>query len=185
MRSTMENVVDRLFASLRPSVSLMNRLYASRPSGAPHGAHPALAGLPPAMFLPVSGKRLCILSGDPEGCPRIRRWAQEMGVEFHNASTLEAAVPDDWLIVDVDTLGGITAIVDDLLRFRLCWPGVEVILVSAEFDTDDTSAERLALSDISLRLPVTMSRLEAALPEMVINNLAWQDRLSELHLAAS
>lgn len=76
-------------------------------------------------------------------------------------------------------MGGITAIASDLMALRLKRPDLIVILMSNEFERHDFGQERLALCDISLRLPCTFAALELALVEAEINNWAWFERLSD------
>lgn len=80
------------------------------------------------------------------------------------------------VIVDLDSCGGIASVVSDLIAFRLKHPGAPVIIISAESVVDDFSTERLAITDVTLRGPVSMSRLDLALAEAQINNQVWQDR---------
>lgn len=82
------------------------------------------------------------------------------------------------VIVDLDRCGGIARIASDLMVFRKVRPDIPVILVSADSVVDDFSTERLAIADVTLRAPVSMSRLDLALAEAQVNNLVWQGRLA-------
>ena len=48
--------------------------------------------------------------------------------------------------------------------------------MSSEFAADDLGTDRLALGDVSLRVPFTFAALDLALREAPINNAAWQNR---------
>ena len=82
------------------------------------------------------------------------------------------------VLIDIESCGGVTMVIDDLLAFRRKYPDVPVILISAESEVDDFSTERLAISDVTLRTPVSVSRLDLALAEAQINNQVWQSRSS-------
>lgn len=82
------------------------------------------------------------------------------------------------VIVDLDRCGGIARIASDLMVFRKVRPDIPVILVSADSVVDDFSTERLAIADVTLRAPVSMSRLDLALAEAQVNNQVWQARLA-------
>lgn len=80
------------------------------------------------------------------------------------------------LLVDLDDLGGIAAVVDDLVAIRAAVPDLPVLLFTQETEADDLSRLRLALCDATLKLPVSQTRLDLALCEAQQNNAAWQAR---------
>ncbi|MCI5101162.1 hypothetical protein [Phaeobacter italicus] len=80
----------------------------------------------------------------------------------------------DYLFVDIDGLGGVSAVIDDLWDLRLRYPSITVILISAEFETDDFDMNRRNLGDVSLRDPVLYASLELALLEAPNNNSHWR-----------
>lgn len=82
------------------------------------------------------------------------------------------------LLLAVDDLGGITAVIDDLLALRRHAPDLPVLLFSTEVRGDDLSTDRLMLCDATLRLPVTPARFGAALADAAGNNILWLDRLA-------
>lgn len=82
------------------------------------------------------------------------------------------------IVVDIDSCGGISKVIPELIAFRRMSPGTPVILISAESEADDFSTIRLALCDVTLRGPVSVARLDQALADAQINNLIWQERVS-------
>lgn len=81
------------------------------------------------------------------------------------------------LLVDVDSAGGITELLEPLLALREARPDLVVILVSHDFLLNDFGPERLPLCDASLRAPLSFSALELALTEAAQhNNRLWVDR---------
>ncbi len=55
-------------------------------------------------------------------------------------------------------------------------PDVQIILLSAEFSEDEFDTSRLAICDVSLRLPISFARVEHALIEAELNNAVWRAR---------
>ena len=86
----------------------------------------------------------------------------------------------DHVIIDLDAAGGITAAYPALRGFRDRHPDIPVILLSDEFSTDDFGTDRLALCDVSLRIPFSFATFSFALREAEVNNAVWQQRQIEL-----
>jgi|GEM_PF-4136906 len=84
--------------------------------------------------------------------------------------------PFSMLVVDVDTLGDLEDVTDDLARLRRDNADLPVILISSGFAQDDFSCVRLPIADVSLRWPVSFFRLEIAVSQAQANNLEWQSR---------
>jgi hypothetical protein len=81
------------------------------------------------------------------------------------------------LVADLDRAGNFSAALDALNRLRRRKPQYPVILLSSAFAEDDFSLSRLAISDISLKLPISCKlSLEQVLKAALSNNDAWQDR---------
>lgn len=80
------------------------------------------------------------------------------------------------VLIDLEGCGGISRIIGDLMSFRLKFVDIPIVLISDESEVDDFSTERLAISDVTLRVPVSVSRLDLALAEAQINNQVWQSR---------
>lgn len=89
------------------------------------------------------------------------------------------------LILDLDTLGGISRLFDSLRLIRECAPTVPVIILSEEFSSDDFSVSRLAVADVSLRKPLGLKRLEVGVTEAAVNNVTWQGRRADLARGAT
>lgn len=110
-------------------------------------------------------------------------WLADHGLPFRRIGALHPTAPV-WsapqgalLLVDLDTLGGISEMTEPLMRLRLGRPDIAVVLLSEEVETHDFGTERLVLADITLRLPCAFASFEFALVEAPINNAAWQERL--------
>ncbi len=110
-------------------------------------------------------------------------WLADHGLPFRRIGALHPTAPV-WsapqgalLLVDLDTLGGISEMMEPLMRLRLGRPDIAVVLLSEEVETHDFGTERLVLADITLRLPCAFASFECALVEAPINNAAWQERL--------
>ena len=84
------------------------------------------------------------------------------------------------LVVQIDGFGEIEDIVDQVMAFRRNAPAVPLILISTGFRQDRLGAERLALCDVSLRDPVNLGQVQAAVDQAFQNNLLWQERLQSL-----
>lgn len=86
----------------------------------------------------------------------------------------------DHVIIDLEAAGGITSAYPALRAFRDRHPDIPVILLSDEFSTDDFGTDRLALCDVSLRIPFSFASFGFALREAEVNNTVWQQRQIEL-----
>ncbi len=115
---------------------------------------------------------------------RLKHWLRENAVDLNSVESLRQAnlkistsnQPIGLVIVDLESCGGIASVASDLIAFRLRHQTTPVILISDESAVDDFSTERLAIADVTLRGPVSLSRLDLALAEAPINNQVWQDR---------
>ena len=90
------------------------------------------------------------------------------------------------VVVNLDAFSDLDDALDCLIDFRIKSPGTIVILVSYFVGSDDFGAERQILCDVTLRAPVSVSRLEIALRQGLANALAADtgaDRSTELPLA--
>jgi hypothetical protein len=84
------------------------------------------------------------------------------------------------LILSIDDFDGISPIFGKLRDFRTYRPSVPVILVSRNFKSDDLSLERLAICDVSVKLPLSSDKIEKYLSTASINNKEWVKRLVEI-----
>lgn len=80
------------------------------------------------------------------------------------------------LVIDIDSLGGISAAIDGMLAIRNTHSAIPLILLSADIPASDHSTERLRLCDVTLRAPVSYAALEVAIVEAARNNLVWCGR---------
>lgn len=79
----------------------------------------------------------------------------------------------DRLFVDVDGLGGIEAIIDDLLDLRRYLPKLPVVLISSEFSRDEFDLTRVSICDCSLKAPLTCESVDYAITQSRVNNMVW------------
>lgn len=84
------------------------------------------------------------------------------------------------VLVDIEGCGGIEALIEDLLVFRVMHPSVILTLASRRILRDDLSTDRLAIADATLRLPLSQLRIEDGLVIARINNHVWQERCQQL-----
>lgn len=81
------------------------------------------------------------------------------------------------LFVDVDDLGGILDIINDLLAVRRVLPRLPVVLISSEFSRNEFDLNRGEIFDYSLKTPLSSDPVEySALPSR-INNLVYETAL--------
>lgn len=66
-------------------------------------------------------------------------------------------------LVNIDVFGPLEQAVDVLLSLRRTNPSLTIIVLSSDFVRDDTSLERSAIADASLRLPCTPERMRDGL----------------------
>lgn len=131
----------------------------------------------------ASGLRLVLIGVQDIALQKIRDFIGPAGgqvllhvpLALHDEYPIIRAQPSH-VVMDIESLGGISTAYAMIRRFRDRYPQVPVILISAEFAGDDLGTERLALCDVSLRVPFTFAALDLALREAATNNAAWQDR---------
>lgn len=122
---------------------------------------------------------------------QICGWLSAMGYDAHNCADLPAMLgsvadmPERWslVVIDLDHLGPIEAIVEDLFEFRDTCPAVPVILIASDVARDDLSAGRLSIADATLAKPVSAWAFVASLPDARDNNAVWNGKVrAEAHL---
>ncbi|WP_147335685.1 hypothetical protein [Pseudotabrizicola alkalilacus] len=114
---------------------------------------------------------------------QVSEWIVDAGFWVAHSQSiqkeLESLRPDmpKWsvILIAIDDFGGITDVIEDLLQLRRAQPGLPVILLSSEVQGDDFSSVRKHVCDATLRLPVSLPRLNLALCESLVNNLEWVD----------
>jgi hypothetical protein len=118
-------------------------------------------------------------------------WLSAMGYDAHNCVDLAAMLgsvadmPERWalVVIDLDHLGPIETIVEDLFEFRDTCPAVPVILIASDVARDDLSAGRLSIADAMLAKPVSAWAFVSSLPEARDNNDIWNGKVrAEAHL---
>ncbi|MDE4063674.1 hypothetical protein [Phaeobacter gallaeciensis] len=90
-----------------------------------------------------------------------------------SASLAVARPKIDRLFVDVDGLGGIDAIIDDLLDLRRYLPKLPVVLISSQFSRDEFDLTRVSICDCSLKAPLTCESVDYAITQSRVNNMVW------------
>ncbi len=76
-----------------------------------------------------------------------------------------------------------TATIDLLRRLRIRSPNLPVVLISEKFRTHDLTQERLCITDVSLRGPMSAGLLRIAVSAAAQNNAAWRKRRRSLRVA--
>ncbi|MDE4142948.1 hypothetical protein [Phaeobacter gallaeciensis] len=90
-----------------------------------------------------------------------------------SAGVVGAKPKIDRLFVDVDGLGGIESIIDDLLDLRRYLPKLPVVLISSEFSRDEFDLTRVSICDCSLKAPLTCESVDYAITQSRMNNMVW------------
>jgi hypothetical protein len=96
--------------------------------------------------------------------------------KWRSSENVSAISDCDLAIVEIDSLGVLSYLVDELIEIRMHHPQCSIILVSAEFLDDDFGMTRHSICDISLRRSHSFARLEQAFVEALQNNLNWQEK---------
>ena len=131
-------------------------------------------GTPPILFAAADAGGPCAVTG----------WLRGMGHRVIPAEGFGLAIGEllanrrafGMLILDIDGFGGPELVVARLADLRQRHPSLPVVVISAEVQFNDFTAERLAICDVTLRAPVSAPALELALAEAAVNNLLWQAR---------
>lgn len=164
----------RAFAPVTPVQPVARRF--SPVAAVPQFHAPDMEGIGAVYFVSDrrSGKLVCL------------DWLHDHGVPFQRVSKL-APASEVWLapadavvLVDIDPLGGIAKMVEPLMKLRLHRPDLTVILLTEEAESHDFGLERLALCDVTLRVPCSYAAFEFAIVEAPINNRAWQERMENI-----
>lgn len=90
----------------------------------------------------TSGAGLIVLAH----CDEPRAWLHGKKVEF------------DFIVVDIEHVGGVHAAVELCLDIRKERPDTKIILLSDDSERDDFGSERIAICDATLKKPLTHGR---------------------------
>ncbi len=82
----------------------------------------------------------------------------------------------DVAFVDADYLGDEGAMIDFGMRLRRFCPGMPIIMATRRVTTSDYSTERMAICDVTLRMPVTRGDLLEALSAALENHSLWMEK---------
>lgn len=151
---------------------------APQPAPVPAPA-PAAAPRPPA-----AAPAVLYAAADADISAPVAAWLQAAGHRVIPAEGFGLALGEvlarrsafGLLVVDIDGFGGPELVVARLMDLRRRAPSLPVIVISAEVQFHDFTAERLAVCDVTLRAPISAAALELALAEAAVNNLLWQAR---------
>lgn len=186
-----------------PAAPLANRPYAFAPRPSAPATQRAFAQVTPIQHVgrrfspaPQSSQfhapdmeaisAVYFVSGRAPGKLSCLDWLQDHGLHYQwvkqllPSTPLWTAPPEAIALVDIDALGGIAKMVEPLMKLRLHRPDLTVILLTEEGSSHDFGLERLALCDVTLRVPCSYAAFEFALVEAPINNRAWQERMVEI-----
>lgn len=158
----------------------------SRPQPAQTQQSTAVTPKSKAFFQPMIGlesleARPALLLSRSDALTYASEWIVDAGFWVAHSQCLQHELQSmiqttqKWsvILIAIDDFGGITAVIEDLLRLRRALPGVPVILLSSEVHGDDFSSVRKHLCDVTLRLPLSLPRLNLGLCEAVVNNAEW------------
>ena len=131
-----------------------------------------------------------LLIGTDTG-PLLRSWMRTAGFGLRTEKDLNVAVnrlchvpsAASLVIVSIDAFGGIAATIDQLFRLRDCAPHLPLIVMTSDVEGSDFTTERLAMCDVTLKMPAGAAALREALKEAKANNAVWQARLADLRQA--
>ena len=118
-----------------------------------------------------------IVTKEPRRLGVFADWARANGSEIEWSRSIDYASHFSWVIVDIDSMGGIIECIVPLMKLRSEHPEIKVIAVSQKFFRDDFGTDRLPVADVCLKLPVSFDRIEEAAKQMRVNNRIWLGRL--------
>jgi DNA-binding response OmpR family regulator len=111
-------------------------------------------------------------------------WLAEKGAQITHFPLRR--LPLDWFdtyagshdvaLVDADFLGDEGAMIDFGMRLRRFSPAMPVIMASRRVTTSDSSTERMAICDVTLRMPVTRGDLLEAMSAALENHSYWMEK---------
>jgi hypothetical protein len=111
-------------------------------------------------------------------------WLAEKGAKIVHVPLRR--LPLDWFdtfagshdvaLVDADFLGDEGAMIDFGMRLRRFSPAMPVIMASRRVTTSDFSTERMAICDVTLRMPVTRGDLLEAMSAAMENHHYWMEQ---------
>jgi hypothetical protein len=118
-------------------------------------------------------------------------WLEEKGARITHMPLRR--LPLDWFdthadshdvaFVDADFLGDEGAMIDFGMRLRRFCPGMPIIMASRRVTASDYSTERMAICDVTLRMPVSRGDLLEALSAALENHNLWMERRDRNHPA--
>lgn len=135
------------------------------------------------MFSEFDGPDACciMLSNRPTFLASLSVILEDNEVEFGvvaDYTKLEDALALDtkinFVMIDLDSYPSVRAQSPSLRRLRTIYRDKRVILLSANFETDDFGMQREMLGDVLLRFPVLHASLEIAFLQAPVNNLEWR-----------
>jgi hypothetical protein len=141
----------------------------------------------PAFDAATSGRTSLVFSANKSAIGSLTRVLPLQGIMVSVAETLanfDSRISDEsgslaFLIMELDSFGGISAVIDRLMALRVERPALIIVLLSSKSASHDFSKERLALCDATLAMPCASSDIVRGLYHALQNNSEWQRRLEE------
>lgn len=127
----------------------------------------------------------CIVANNPFDAKEVFEFISSYGMEALplGSSIFEKFYPRfidlncGLIIMCIDDFSSLGRTIQKLRDFREERPDVPVLLMSANFISDDITQERLAICDVSLHIPINSSNIEEYFSSAWMNNDAWKRRL--------
>jgi hypothetical protein len=149
-----------------PATEQPNPIMTSEAAAAPRSAH------------------IVVFCDRPGPLDPLLDWLAEKGARITQFSLRR--LPLDWFdtyagchdvaLVDADFLGDEGAMIDFGMRLRRFAPAMPVIMASRRVTTSDYSTERMAICDVTLRMPVTRGDLLEAMSAALENHHFWMEK---------
>lgn len=145
-------------------------------------------GYEPSLLEAFDTRPIAIVTADPEYAGFLSMLFGGLQMDCAMKSDIETLVgemsanPDDYalLIVDLDGESGTTRIIDSLLSLRQNAVTLPIVLASSNVRASDLTAERLPITDVTIRKPTSPLNIEIAVILALANNRLWRKRVSHL-----
>lgn len=136
----------------------------------------------------LNGAPVAVLSRNIRTFSEFIGWARAQGSDViileHGQLKPFLAFRKDLIMVMVDLDDcELEDALDELAEIREIYPELTVVLASCFFGRDDFSLSRLSVGDVSLKLPISMRKLDLSIVLALENNQEWRSRQSGLKSA--
>ncbi|RGP35431.1 hypothetical protein [Pseudotabrizicola alkalilacus] len=133
------------------------------------------------QYYDMSFPRIVALLGEPADArlANIADWVHELGGTLTIADSRvigpgrrsEILDSFDFCLVDADLLGEVEDTVDYCLKLRKVCPDMPILLLSSEVRAHDLTAERMAICDATLRMPMARASFFEGVAAAVNNSM--------------